>query len=271
MKIGFIADIVGKPGRSMVKHHLPKVKKEYGLDLVIVNGENASHGSGLVPKNAKELFDSGADVITGGNHTWGKKEILALFESEPVIRPINYPEGVPGEGKIVLEIGGERVAVINLMGYFTMPPVENPFIYIKREIESLHKEGIKKIIIDFHAEATSEKRALMHMLKSKVSAILGSHTHVGTDDLTIEMGTCYVSDVGLTGCRDNVIGVKSEGVIHRFLTGLPYPRFDVPDKCKKIFQMIIFELDENGCKDAFKIKAYDFEDPFISQKAFFEK
>jgi metallophosphoesterase (TIGR00282 family) len=193
------------------------------------------------------------------------------LEAEPVIRPINYPDGVPGKGKMVFEINKEKLAVVNLMGYFTMPPVENPFIFINKEVDKLHKDGIYNIVIDFHAEATSEKRALMHMLKSKVCAILGSHTHVGTDDLTIEKGTCYVSDVGLTGCRDNVIGVKSDDVIKRFLTGLPYPKFDVPNDCRKIFQMVIFEIEENRCVEAFKIKAYDFNEPFISQKAFFEE
>ncbi len=270
MKIGFIADIVGKPGRAMVKRHLPEIRKKYDLDFVIANGENVSHGSGLTPKNAKEMFNAGVDILTGGNHTWDKKDILPLLESEPVIRPINYPKGVPGKGKMIFDVCNEKLAVINLMGYFTMPPVENPFICIKEEVERLNREGIDKIVIDFHAEATSEKRALMHMLKSKVLAILGSHTHIGTDDLTIEDGTCYVSDVGLTGCRDNVIGVTSEDVIKRFLTCLPFPKFDVPNQCKKIFQMIIFEAKERGCKRAFKIKAYDFNEHFISQEAFLE-
>ena len=270
MKIGFIGDIVGRPARSIIKYHLPKIREKYELDFVIANTENASHGSGLTPKNAKELFNAGIDLMTGGNHTWDKKDILPLLESEPVIRPLNYPQGVPGKGVMVEKICDQKTAVVNLMGHFTMPPVDNPFVTIKEEISRLHNEDIKNIIIDFHAEATSEKRALMEMLKGKVSAIFGTHTHIGTDDLMIEEGTCYVSDVGLTGCRDNVIGVESKAVIQRFLTALPTPKFDVPNRCKRIFQMIIFELDNGKCKDAFKIKAYDEKEHFISQKAFLE-
>ena len=269
MKIGFIGDIVGKPGRKMVTVHLKKIREKEGLDFVIANYENASHGFGLTEKNAKELFNHGIDLMTGGNHTWDKKEIFALLESLPLLRPINYPQGVPGRGLEIDEVENEKLAIINLMGHFSMPMVDNPFVTIKNVVEKLQEDGIKNIFIDMHAEATSEKRALLMMLKNKVSAIAGTHTHVGTDDLVVHENVGYVTDVGITGCRDNVIGVEESIPIKRFLTGLP-GRFDVPDKCRKIFQMVVFEIEDGKCKDAYKIKAYDEEEYFISQKAFVE-
>ncbi|BCD68560.1 TIGR00282 family metallophosphoesterase [Nitratiruptor sp. YY09-18] len=265
MKLGFIGDVVGKPGRKMIKRYLPQIKKELELDFIVANYENASHGFGLTAKNAKELFDARIDLMTGGNHTWDKKEIIPLLEELPLLRPINYPEGVPGRGfKIIDEL---NLAVINIMGYFTMPMVENPFIAANKIVEVLRGEGIKNIFIDFHAEATSEKRAMFLMLKDRISALAGTHTHIGTDDLCIDGGAGYVTDVGLTGCRDNVIGMKEDVPIKRFLTGLP-GHFDVPDKCKAILQMIVFEFDREGrCVDASKIKAYDDEGWQIVHKA----
>ncbi|WP_281950344.1 TIGR00282 family metallophosphoesterase [Nitrosophilus kaiyonis] len=270
MKIGFIGDIVGKPGRKMVIKHLKEIKEKEKLDFIIANYENASHGFGITEKNAKELFRLGIDIMTGGNHTWDKKEIFALLESMPLLRPINYPKGVPGKGLEIVEIDGEKLAIINLMGHFTMPMVDNPFIKIKNVVEDLKNNRIKNIFIDMHAEATSEKRALLMMLKGEVSAIAGTHTHIGTDDLQIFDGVGYVTDVGLTGCRDNVIGMKEDVPIKKFLTGLP-GRYDIPDKCKKILQMVVFDINEGKCNDAYKIKAYDEEEYFISQKAFIEK
>jgi len=267
MKIGFIGDIIGKPGRKMVAKHLQIIKEKENIDFVIANYENVSHGFGLTEKNAKELFRCGIDLMTGGNHTWDKKEIFAFLDSYPLLRPVNYPEGVPGRGVEVVKIKDDKLAVVNLMGYYSMPMVDNPFITINRVVDELLEKNIKNIFIDMHAEATSEKRALLMMLKGKVSAIAGTHTHVGSDDLQIFEGVGYVTDVGLTGCRDNVIGMEENVPIKRFLTGLP-GRFDVPDKCKKIFQMVVFELMDGKCCDAYKIKAYDEEEYFISQKAF---
>ena len=263
MKIGFIGDIVGKPGRAMVKRYLREIRQKEGLDFVIANYENASHGYGLTPKNANELFNAGIDLMTGGNHTWDKKEIVPLLEEMPLLRPINYPEGVPGKGYKILD---NRLAVVNVMGHFTMPMVNNPFIEANKVVDILKSEGIENIFIDFHAEATSEKRAMFLMLKERASAIAGTHTHVGTDDLIIESGCGYVTDVGLTGCRDNVIGMSADVPIKRFLTGLP-GRYDVPDRCKKILQMVVFEFEEGRCIDAYKIKAYDEEGFFISMRA----
>ena len=257
MRIGFIGDIVGKPGRLVIKQHLSRLREEHRLDFVIGNYENASHGFGLTQKNADELLGYGIDMMTGGNHSFDKKEILSLFDTYPLIRPMNYPQATPGKGIFQTTVLGSEVAILNLMGHYTMPMVDNPFTMITSVVASLKAQGLRHIIVDMHAEASSEKQALLHMLKSDVSAILGTHTHVATDDLSIVDGCCYVTDVGLTGCRDGVIGMESEVPIRRFLTGLG-GHFDVPDQCKAIFQMVIFELNDNGrCIDAKKIKIYD--------------
>lgn len=269
MKIGFIGDIVGKPGRVMLESNLRKIRQTYGLDVVVANGENATHGFGINAQNAKELFNCGVDMITGGNHSWDKKEIIPLFASLPILRPLNYPDGVAGSGVGFLHVKGEKIAIVNVMGHFTMPMVENPFLAVKKAVEDLHEENIKTILIDFHAEATSEKRGMHMLLKGKVSAIMGTHTHVGTDDLIIEEGTCYVSDVGLSGCRDNVIGMDKDAPLKRFLTGLP-ASLEIPKKCKKILQMVICEIEEGKCIDAFKLRVYDDKEEFFIQRAFCE-
>jgi hypothetical protein len=269
VKIGFIGDIVGRPGRMMLETHLKKLKAHYALDVVIANGENATHGFGLNAENAKELFKSGVDMLTGGNHSWDKKEIIPLLDILPILRPLNYPEGVPGRGVGILHVKGVDIAIINLMGHYGMPMVDNPFIAVQKAVDSLKEQGIGTIVIDFHAEATSEKRALHMMLKGKVSAIFGTHTHVGTDDLLIENGTCYVSDVGLSGCRDNVIGMEKEAPLKRFLTGLP-ASLDIPKKCKKIVQMVVCEIEDGQCIGAEKIRVFDDKDEILSQKALCE-
>jgi metallophosphoesterase (TIGR00282 family) len=257
LKIGFIGDIVGKPGRLIIKKHLQRLRQEHFLDFVIAKYENASHGFGLTQKNCDELLGYGIDMMTGGNHSFDKKEIFELFERYPLIRPINYPQCSPGKGVYRTQIAGKDVAVLNVMGHYTMPMVDNPFTMLRLVVNGLRAEGVEHIIIDMHAEASSEKNALLHMLKEDVSAILGTHTHVGTDDLQVTEGCCYVTDVGLTGCRDGVIGMDKEIPLKRFLTGLG-GHHDIPDTCKVIFQMVVFELDEDGrCIGAEKIKVYD--------------
>ncbi len=263
MKIGFIGDVVGRPGRAMIKSHVSRLRKENNLDFVIANYENASHGFGLTTKNAKELFNAGVDVMTGGNHTFDKKEILSLFDTMELLRPHNYPTEVAGTGLKVYEVAGEKLAVLNLMGHFCMPYVDNMFRCANESIEALHVEGINNIFIDVHAEATSEKRALFKMLESKVSAIVGTHTHVGTDDFQISQGSAYLTDIGLSGCRDNVIGMDEKVPIEKFLTGMG-KHFEIPNKCKAILQMAVMDLSEGVCSDAYKIKVYDNGDEIIT-------
>lgn len=266
MKIAFIGDIVGRPGRRIIKEKLFNIKEQYNIDYIIANGENASHGFGLTVKNAQELFNSGIDLITGGNHSWDKKkDMLTLLETKPVLRADNYPKGVPGKGVYKIDIANKKFAVVNLMGLFAMPQVLNPFIHAVGLVEQLKKEGYDHIFVDFHAEATSEKRVLMQLLKGKVSAICGTHTHVGTDDSEITEGTFYVTDIGLTGCRDNVIGMDSKVPIEKALTGLG-GHFEVPNRCKSILQMAIITLDENGkATNGHKLKFYSDKDPQESE------
>ncbi|MDD3060112.1 MAG: TIGR00282 family metallophosphoesterase [Sulfurimonas sp.] len=256
MRIAFIGDIVGAPGRKMIEEHLKKLRAEYGVDFVIANYENASHGFGLTLKNANELVACGIDVMSGGNHTWDKKDILPLFETHELLRPHNYPQGVPGTGCKVYEVAGEKLAVLNLMGHYSMPFTDNAFRCALESVETLHEQGTKNIFIDFHAEATSEKRALLMLLQGKVSAIVGTHTHVGTDDLQIVNATGYLSDIGLTGCRDNVIGMDEKVPLKQFLTGMK-GHFEIPKKCKKILQIVLFDFKEGLCSEAIKLKILD--------------
>ena len=258
MKIAFIGDIVGRPGRKIINENLSKLRDEFNIDFVIANGENASHGFGLTVKNADELFRYGIDIITGGNHTWDKKQdMLTLLETKPVIRPDNYPDGVAGSGLKIVEIQDKKVAIINLMGLGNMPQVLNPFTHAIELVETLKSDGIDHIIIDFHAEFTAEKRIMMKLLEGKVSAICGTHTHIGTDDLEVTNGTFYVTDTGMTGCRDNVIGMDKKVPCHKALTGIG-GHFDVPNKCKSVMQIIIIDIDNKGmATEATKLKLYN--------------
>jgi metallophosphoesterase (TIGR00282 family) len=268
LKIAFIGDIVGRPGRSIIKQNLNNLRKKYDIDFVIANYENASHGYGLTVKNATELFNSGIDLMTGGNHSWDKNEILQIINEKNLLRPHNYPETVPGTGVFKTKINNQKFAVLNLMGYFGMPQCDNPFICAKKTVQELHEEGYENIFIDFHAEATAEKRTMFLMLKNQISALCGTHTHVGTDDLIIDENSMYLSDIGLTGCCDNVIGMELQGALKRALTGLP-AKLDIQNKCKKIMQVLIMEIDNGKCLNAFKLKIYDNQPEVISNKAHF--
>lgn len=256
MRIGFIGDIVGSTGRDMLKIYLKKLKIEHNIDFVIANYENASHGFGLTTQNAKELFEYGADAITGGNHTWDKEEILKIIEDSRILRPHNYPKEVGGSGCRIYDINGEKLAVLNLLGHYSMPIVDNAFRCASKSVDELIANGIKNIFIDFHAEASSEKRAMMMLLCGKASAIIGTHTHISSDDFHISDGTAYLSDIGLTGCRDNIIGMDKQAPLKQFLTGVKN-RFDIPKNCKKILQIAILDLKDGKCTNAYKLKVFD--------------
>jgi len=256
VKIAFIGDIVGQPGRNMIRDYLPKLREKEGIDFVIANYENASHGFGLTLKNCNELFSYGIDVMSGGNHTWDKKDILPLLDSHEILRPHNYPSDVPGTGCKIYEVCGEKLAILNLMGHYSMPYTDNAFRCASETVDKLNADNIKNIFVDFHAEATSEKRGMMMLLQGKVSGLIGTHTHVGTDDFQIVKGTAYMTDMGLSGCRDNVIGMDSKVPLKQFLTGMK-GHFDIPKKCKKILQVAIMEIKDAKCIAAFKIKQFD--------------
>jgi len=230
MKILFIGDIVGSPGRKSVNKLLPGLKEEYSLDFVIANAENASGGSGIVPKVADELFNSGVDVITSGDHIWKKSEIYELLGREKrILRPINFPASSPGKGSGIFKTKkGEKVGVINVNGRVFMEALDCPFKTTLAAQKELVQEA-KIIIVDIHAEATSEKVALGWYLDGKVSAVLGTHTHIQTaDERILPQGTAYLTDAGMCGPYDSVIGRKVENVLERFITGLPV-RFEVAE------------------------------------------
>ena len=258
MILAFIGDIVGQPGRKMLQTYLKRLKKEHNIDFVIANYENASHGFGLTIKNANELFSYGVDVMTGGNHSWDKKDIVTMFDTHELLRPHNYPKEVSGTGCKVYDVNGEKLAVLNLMGHYGMPYSDNAFRCAKSTVSELKESGIENVFIDFHAEATSEKRALMMILQGEVSSIIGTHTHVSSDDFHIKSGTAYMSDIGLTGCRDNVIGMDSKVPIQQFLTGMK-GHYDIPKRCKKILQIAILKIENGECKSAYKLKVFDDE------------
>ncbi len=244
MEILFISDIVGEPGRRAVESFLPKVREDYGLHAVIANGENAAGGFGITPKIADELLRMDIDLLTSGNHIWDKKEIYEYIDrTDKLLRPANLPLGAPGTGSAVFTASdGTKVGVINLMGRIFMTPSDCPFRRGKEEIEKLKNRGAEVILIDFHAEATSEKVALARHLDGQVAAILGTHTHVQTsDEKVLQGGTAYITDVGMTGPHDSVIGVTSELAVGRFLTGMP-ARFDTA-KGPGTFEAVIVSAD----------------------------
>ncbi len=252
MKILFIGDIVGEPGRRAVKELLPGLREQHALDFVIANGENSAGGNGITPKIAGEIFSAGVDVITSGDHLWDQKEVLELLANENrFLRPLNYPAGTPGSGSGIFEVrnptaktqGPVLIGVLNAQGRtFMQPPLNNPFSTASDEVKKL-RERTKLIFVDFHAEATSEKIAFARFLDGQVSAVVGTHTHVQTaDEQIFPGGTAYLSDAGFTGPHDSVLGREIEPVIKRFLTGMPQ-RFEVA-KNRVLLHGVVIEMDE---------------------------
>jgi len=249
LRILFIGDIVGRPGRFLLRDFLGYIREDYKIDLVIANGENAAHGNGLTRKILNELYTYGIDVITSGNHIWDKKEIIDIINNEEMlIRPANYPRGVPGKGYTFYNCGGITVCIMNLMGRVFMNPIDSPFECVDKLI-NMCKEKADYIIIDFHGEATSEKIAFGYYVDGRVSAVFGTHTHVQTADAKILPGkTAYMSDAGMTGPINSVIGSNKDAIIKKFITGMP-TRFDVA-KGEAQLNAVILETNRHGkaCK-----------------------
>lgn len=248
MRILVIGDIVGRAGRRAVKESLPELTGRFALDLIVANGENAAGGSGLTREVAAELFSSGIDVLTTGNHVWDQKDIFNFIAAEErILRPENFPPGVPGRGVHIYRTGkNEPVGVINLAGRVFMPRLDCPFRKVDEILARLSGQ-VKVTVIDFHGEATSEKMAFGWYVDGRVSAVCGTHTHVQTaDERILPNGTAYISDVGMTGPRDSVIGVKKEVVLNRFLTQLP-ARFEVA-RGPYQFNAVLLEIDEETGK-----------------------
>jgi metallophosphoesterase (TIGR00282 family) len=246
VKILFIGDIVGQPGRRAVKAVVPGLRAKRALDLVIANGENSAGGSGITPRTAEEIFSAGVDIITSGDHLWDQKEVDELLRKEPrFVRPLNYPAGTPGQGSCIFRKDEtSAVGIINLQGRTFMPALENPFHSVQEEVERL-RQHVKIIFVDFHAEATSEKIALGRFLDGRVSAVVGTHTHVQTaDEQIFPGGTAFLCDAGFTGPHESVIGREFEPIIKRFLTNMPQ-KFDVA-KGRVLLQGAIIEIDDQS-------------------------
>jgi 2',3'-cyclic-nucleotide 2'-phosphodiesterase len=255
VKLLFIGDIVGQPGRGAVKALLPALVSRHAVDFVVANGENSAGGSGITPKTAEEIFSAGVDVITSGDHLWDQKEVMDLLANEKrFLRPMNYPADVPGRGSGLFELKSSRsktnqIAVLNLQGRtFIMPALalENPFLMAREEVKQL-RQRTKIIFVDFHAEATSEKIAFGRMLDGQVSAVVGTHTHVQTaDEQVFPGGTAYLTDAGFTGPHDSVLGRETEPVVRRFVTAMPQ-RFEVARGDVRI-QGALIEIDDTSGK-----------------------
>ena len=245
LNILFIGDIVGINGCEFLRKNLRGLKSFYGINTVIVNGENSAQGNGILPESAEYLLDSGVDVITGGNHSFKRKEIFEYYSPQkPVIRPANFPKDAPGEGMYILDFGSLRLAVINLIGQLYLEPADSPF---KKADELIKMAETNLIFVDFHAEATGEKGALAHYLDGRVSAIVGTHTHVQTsDEQILPKGTGFITDAGMTGAVNSILGVNPEIIVKKFTLRVPVRFEEEEGPCK--LEGIIFEICEKTGK-----------------------
>jgi 2',3'-cyclic-nucleotide 2'-phosphodiesterase len=244
LKILFIGDIVGSPGRKIVHDRLADILAQREIDLCIANGENAASGFGITPRIAEELLGSGIELLTGGNHSWDRKEILDFLPQEPrLLRPANFPAGAPGSGLFIGRAkNGAGFAVLNLQGRTFMTPLDDPFRTALAELARIPPD-VKIIVVDMHAEATSEKQAMGWFLDGKVSAVLGTHTHVATADFhVLPGGTAYITDVGMTGPHDSVIGMEKQAILQKFLDGMP-ARFAVAEGDVQM-NTVLLDVDE---------------------------
>lgn len=246
-RILFIGDIVGKPGRELVRRGLAALVAHHRIDLVIANGENAAAGFGITPDIAEDFFAYGVHVITGGNHSWDKKEIVPYLADHPrLLRPANFPAGVAGTGRVTVTAqNGVKVAVINLMGRVFMTALDDPFVGALAEIAAVKHEAAI-VFVDFHADATSEKVAMGWHLDGRVAAVVGTHTHIATaDERVLPKGTAYITDAGMTGPHDSVIGVERHAVIQKFLTGLPQ-RFETAHENPRLNAVVVAADETTG-------------------------
>ena len=248
IRILFLGDVVGEPGRKAVTARLRGLREEENLDFVVVNGENAAGGRGITSKIAIDLLRAGAAVITTGDHVWDQREVMEFFPTEPrLLRPINYPEGAPGAGSVVLETAKGKVGVINAQGrVFMNPPLENPLRLVEEAVEAMRAEDVRVILLDFHAEATSEKIAMGRALDGRVSLVVGTHTHVQTaDEQIFPRGTAYLTDAGMCGPAESVLGREIASVVWRFRSGLP-TRFPVAKGPVRICGVIVGVDEDSG-------------------------
>lgn len=244
MRVLFIGDVVGSMGREMITEYLPRLKKKFRPQVTIVNGENAAAGRGITEKIYKKFLQDGVDVVTMGNHTWDNRDIFKFIDqAKKMVRPANFPEGTPGQGIVFVKVNQLELAVINMQARSFMVDLDDPF----RKMNELIEEARKRtpiIFVDFHGETTSEKQAMGWFLDGKVSAVVGTHTHVQTNDARIlPQGTAYLTDVGMTGPYDGILGMRREPVIEKFLTALP-KRFEVVENGRGLLSGCLLEIDD---------------------------
>lgn len=247
MRILAVGDLIGEAGLNKAREIVEKLKKERNIDFIIVNGENVAEGMGITKKYFDKILSMGTNIVTMGNHTWAKKDIFTFIDHEKLIRPANYPEGVPGKGYVVCKCKDKKIAVLNLIGRTEMGILtENPFILGKKLVEKLKKE-VDIIVVDFHAEASAEKIAMGNYLDGLATIVYGTHTHVQTaDDRILPNGTAYLTDIGMTGPKNSVIGMDVSASLKRFVTALP-ERYKMADG-ESIFNGCIFEINDEDCR-----------------------
>lgn len=249
MNVLVIGDVVGKVGVDAVKKHIATLKEKYNIDFTIVNGENSADGMGITKKIADTLYEVGADVITMGNHTWGKKDIFSFIDEEDrIIRPLNYAEGLPGKGVYVTQKGLNKIAVIDLIGRVNVGgSFDSPFEVASKEIDKLKREGVNIIIVEIHAEATAEKVALGYYLRDKATIVYGTHTHIQTaDEKILDTGLGYITDIGMTGPKNSIIGMDPDVALKRFLTQMP-ERYACAEG-EAMLNAVVFEIDDASKK-----------------------
>lgn len=243
MRILMVGDVVGRTGRRAFRKYTPVLRKERGVDLVVVNGENSAGGKGITRKSLDDLYQGGADVVTSGNHIWDKKDVLEFVDQEPfLIRPANYPDRTPGKGCCVYPFKAKNVGILNLSGRAFMPALDDPFQKSEELLREL-SDSADILLLDFHAETTSEKMAMGFYLDGRVHAVVGTHTHIQTaDERILPKGTAYITDLGMTGAWNSVLGVKTELILQKFLTAMPV-RFDVAEG-PAVYSGILLEIDD---------------------------
>jgi len=262
----FIGDIVGSYGRAIAKQVLPEIRKEYAIDFTIANGENSAHGYSITEKIYLDLMDNGFDAITMGNHLWEKKEIIpkiAVFEK--MARPANFPPGVPGKDHLIIDFAGLKIGVLNLLGRVFMQCMDCPFQAAEKLIPKI-REQTKIIIVDFHAEATSEKCAMGYFLDGKASAVIGTHTHVMTaDERILAGGTAFIADVGMVGAQDSIIGMSKEQILKRFITQMP-KKFEPVDSGPGLFNALFLKIDTQSGKALEVKRVFRVVEPLFPEK-----
>ncbi len=245
MRVMLTGDVVGRPGRKAFQEYTPRLRREKGIDVVIVNGENSAGGKGFTRKSMDALYHAGADIITSGNHVWDKKDVMEFIDQEPfLIRPANYPEGTPGKGYCIFPFKAKNIGVINLSGRAFMPALDCPFQKIEEILHEI-RNACDILLLDFHAETTSEKMAMGWYLDGRVNGVVGTHTHIQTaDDRILPQGTAYITDLGMTGPWNSILGVKKDIILRKFTTAMPC-RFDLEEEGPMVYSAVILDIDDN--------------------------